>query len=47
MPFKMTSYAMTNNHVDDIVTGNNKFLYYDWQHHETPSTRANTERNGS
>ena len=33
MPFKMTSYAMTNNHVDDIVTGNNKFLYYDWQHH--------------
>ena len=33
MPFKMTSYAMNNNHVDDIVTGNNKFLYYDWQHH--------------
>ena len=33
MPFKMTSYAMTNNHVDDNVTGNNKFLYYDWQHH--------------
>ena len=33
MPFKMTSYAMTNDHVDDIVTGNNKFLYYDWQHH--------------
>ena len=33
MPFKMTSYAMTNDHVDDNVTGNNKFLYYDWQHH--------------
>lgn len=33
MPFKMTSYAMTNNHVDDNVIGNNKFLYYDWQHH--------------
>lgn len=33
MPFKMTSYAMTNNHVDDNVTGNNKFFYYDWQHH--------------
>ncbi len=33
MPFKMTSYAMTNNHIDDNVTGNNKFLYYDWQHH--------------
>ena len=33
MPFKMTSYAMTNNHVDDNVTGDNKFLYYDWQHH--------------
>ena len=33
MPFKMTSYAMTNNHVDDNVTGYNKFLYYDWQHH--------------
>lgn len=24
---------MTNNHVDDNVIGNNKFLYYDWQHH--------------
>ena len=33
MPFKMTSYAMTNDHVDDNVTGDNKFLYYDWQHH--------------
>ena len=33
MPFKMTSYAMTNDHVDDNVTGNNKFFYYDWQHH--------------
>ena len=33
MPFKMTSYAMTNNHVDDNATGDNKFLYYDWQHH--------------
>lgn len=38
MPFKMTSYAMTTHattgsHVDDNVTGNNKFLYYDWQHH--------------
>ena len=33
MPFKMTSYAMTNNHVVDNVTGNNKFRYYDWQHH--------------
>ena len=33
MPFKMTSYAMTNNQVDDNVTGNNKFFYYDWQHH--------------
>lgn len=33
MPFTMTSYAMTNDHVDDNVTGNNKFLYYDWQHH--------------
>lgn len=33
MPFKMTSYAMTNDYVDDNVTGNNKFLYYDWQHH--------------
>lgn len=33
MPFKMTSYAMTNDHVDDNVTGTNKFLYYDWQHH--------------
>ena len=33
MPFKMTSYAMTNDHVDDNVTGNNKFLYYNWQHH--------------
>ena len=33
MPFKMTSNAMTNDHVDDNVTGNNKFLYYDWQHH--------------
>lgn len=33
MPFKMTSYAMTNNHVDENVIGNNKFLYYDWQHH--------------
>ena len=33
MPFKMTSYAMTNDHVDDNVTGNNKFLYYDWQYH--------------
>ena len=33
MSFKMTSYAMTNDHVDDNVTGDNKFLYYDWQHH--------------
>ena len=33
MPFKTTSYAMTNDHVDDNVTGDNKFLYYDWQHH--------------
>ena len=33
MPFKMTSYAMTNDYVDDNVTGDNKFLYYDWQHH--------------
>ena len=38
MPFKMTSYAMTTqattgSHIDDNVTGNNKFLYYDWQHH--------------
>ena len=33
MPFKMTSFAMTGDHVDDNVTGNNKFLYYDWQHH--------------
>lgn len=38
MPFKMTSYAMTTHattgsHVDDNITGNNKFLYYDWQHH--------------
>ena len=33
MPFKMTSYAMTNDHVDDNVMGDNKFLYYDWQHH--------------
>lgn len=38
MPFKMTSYAMTTHtttgsHVDDNVTGDNKFLYYDWQHH--------------
>ena len=33
MPFKMTSYAMTNDHVDENVTGNNKFFYYDWQHH--------------
>ena len=33
MPFKMTSYAMNNDHVDDNVTGDNKFLYYDWQHH--------------
>lgn len=43
MPFKMTSYAMTTHamtthattgsHVDDSVTGNNKFFYYDWQHH--------------
>lgn len=33
MPFKMTSYAMTKDYVDDNVTGNNKFLYYDWQHH--------------
>ena len=24
---------MTNDHVDDNVTGNNKFFYYDWQHH--------------
>ena len=33
MPFTMTSYAMTGDHVDDNVVGNNKFLHYDWQHH--------------
>lgn len=33
MPFTMTSYSMTDDHVDDHVTGNNKFLHYDWQHH--------------
>ncbi len=33
MPFLMTSYAMTGEHVDDNVTGNNKFLYYHWMHH--------------
>lgn len=33
MPFLMTSYAKTNDHVDDNVIGNNKFVYYDWQHH--------------
>ena len=33
MPFTMTSYAMTGDHVDDNVTGNNKFFHYDWQHH--------------
>ena len=33
MPFTMTSYSMTDDHVDDHVTGNNKFFHYDWQHH--------------
>ena len=33
MPFLMTSYAMTGEHVDDNVTGNNKFMYYHWMHH--------------
>lgn len=33
MPFTMTSYSMTDDHVDDHVTGNNKFFHYNWQHH--------------
>lgn len=33
IPYHMTSFTTTDDRVDDKVEADNKFSYYDWQHH--------------